>query len=644
MRRIIPLLCLLLAVCAVAWAEDDLAGVWSFSGGGEVMGMGFRLSADGTGEWLDTQDQHTPAKHLQATGRGFTWTVEDGNFIAVERDTGAAHSYPWSRQDGSIHFASGDGGGFYVRLDERAMRAEIKQKQESGTATEFDLLALDYLDDALEQKLAEGLGLRSVNAAVSWDTDKPGITVDAWHVEQDVSVWLQFTPEAVRAYATDQPWAGMQEEDVAQQSFRCTKGAGGSGSYYSMASWMLDNALRDMRSEQRLRRSLDGSDAAGVTDSLERALADHASGAFQRIVAGMGFTLEDVSLEENSLSARLLDTASNRVFDFSLTPYYETVTLVDESREAPLSHQFYVQAGESVYDWLAQARDSLLAWEQQYARPSLPARLEGRILTFPKGKSYDVYRGPGAGYGRSANGKARVSTGGPITVYGLWNDWLLISYDISGDQARFGWIDAAKLPESVLSACPELQFAWDTMEYRLGVLLDDTPLTDDPQRSRMAFAVLPKAASLHCLGIWQDWMLVEGFLEGQLVMGFVPADAVDLEHGYADDARFVIENAVSWPESDIRAAMEAVRRVYGQNAGAHLLEVRYPEEENAPDNRWWRIREAHPDIQFMRLYATVDDISYYDFEISVDGVARDLIVYCERVPGGDWQAGIGGYE
>ena len=36
--------------------------------------------------------------------------------------------------------------------------------------------------------------------------------------------------------------------------------------------------------------------------------------------------------------------------------------------------------------------------------------------------------------------------------------------------------------------------------------------------------------------------------------------------------------------------------------------------------------------------------SYYDFEIYVDGVARDLIVYCERVPGGDWQAGIGGYE
>ena len=644
MKKLLILLCLLLMIPS-ARAESDLVGVWSFAGGGEVMGMGFRLNGDGTGEWLDTQDEHTPAKHLRATGSGFTWKEENGNFITVEQETGAAHSHPLSRQEKSIHFASGDGGGFYVRFDEQAMQAEIKEKQEKGTATEFDLLVADYLDDTLEERLAEELGLRSVNAAVDWYTESPSIAVDAWHLQKDVSVWLQFTPEALLAYATDRPWEGMLEEDMARQDIQCAEGEASSGRYYSMAAWVLDTALRDLGSEVRLRRGVEDGDTAGVTDSLEKAAADYASGAFKQVMEGMGFMLEDAQLEENRLSARLLDTGSDRLFDFSLTPYYETVTLLDDAAEVPLSHQLYVHAGESVYDWLAQARDSLLAMEQQYdAMGLLPVKLEGKDIAFPKGKSYDVYRGPGKGYGRGANGKARVSTGGPIAVYGIWNNWLLVSYDVSQEQARFGWIDAANVPESVLSACSELQFTMDTAEYRLGILTGDTPLTDDPQRSRAVFDTLPKGASLHCLGVWQDWMLVEGFRGERLVMGFVPAGAVDLAHGYTADTQFVIENAVSWPESEIRAAMEAVCAAYSQQPGARLLELRYPEEENTPVNRWWRPSEAHPDIEFMRLYAAVDDIAYYDFEITSCGVARDLVVYCQRAPGGDWQGDIGGYE
>ena len=82
MKKLLILLCLLLMIPS-ARAESDLVGVWSFAGGGEVMGMGFRLNGDGTGEWLDTQDEHTPAKHLRATGSGFTWKEENGNFITA---------------------------------------------------------------------------------------------------------------------------------------------------------------------------------------------------------------------------------------------------------------------------------------------------------------------------------------------------------------------------------------------------------------------------------------------------------------------------------------------------------------------------------------------------------------------------------
>ena len=53
-------------------SETDLVGTWQFVGGGEIMGYGFRLNADGTGEFLDTDaiGMGTP-KHLQPTGNAF---------------------------------------------------------------------------------------------------------------------------------------------------------------------------------------------------------------------------------------------------------------------------------------------------------------------------------------------------------------------------------------------------------------------------------------------------------------------------------------------------------------------------------------------------------------------------------------------
>ncbi|MBR6955177.1 MAG: hypothetical protein IKH77_09130, partial [Clostridia bacterium] len=49
--------------------ESDLIGAWQFVGGGELMGFGFRLNADGTGQSLDSEDmEHCPPKHLHETG------------------------------------------------------------------------------------------------------------------------------------------------------------------------------------------------------------------------------------------------------------------------------------------------------------------------------------------------------------------------------------------------------------------------------------------------------------------------------------------------------------------------------------------------------------------------------------------------
>ena len=86
MKRFVSILLLIMmafALCSLSAAlaehvtESDLIGAWQFVGGGELMGYGFRLNADGTGQWLESEDmEHCPPKHLHETGDGFpgSWT------------------------------------------------------------------------------------------------------------------------------------------------------------------------------------------------------------------------------------------------------------------------------------------------------------------------------------------------------------------------------------------------------------------------------------------------------------------------------------------------------------------------------------------------------------------------------------------
>ena len=118
-------ICNLSAGLAEEVTEAELIGTWQFVGGGEVMGYGFRLNADGTGEFLDTEaiGQGTP-KHLQPTGTTFRWQVEDDVFVCTL--SGSSFTHPIARYDHRIHFAEGEGGGFYQKFDEEAIRVEIE--------------------------------------------------------------------------------------------------------------------------------------------------------------------------------------------------------------------------------------------------------------------------------------------------------------------------------------------------------------------------------------------------------------------------------------------------------------------------------------------------------------------------------------
>ena len=131
---------------------------------------------------------------------------------------------------------------------------------------------------------------------------------------------------------------------------------------------------------------------------------------------------------------------------------------------------------------------------------------------------YPVYMGPGKEFGRAANGKAAVSTGSWVQVFGLYDDWLLIHYAVSAEQYRFGWIHRDALPRSQPIAALPLVFG-DIVNG------DDVTLTDDPLNSRVPIVTLPcKWHELEYLAqLGEDYSLVRTVVDGKTWWGFIPS-------------------------------------------------------------------------------------------------------------------------
>ena len=263
---------------------------------------------------------------------------------------------------------------------------------------------------------------------------------------------------------------------------------------------------------------------------------------------------------------------------------------------------------------------------------------------FSKNKRYDVYQGPGAEYGRSGGGKGVVSTNGAINCYGTHNGWLLIEYEISKNKHRYGWISLNALPSSQANAYDRLNFSKDKMSMHIcGVLTQDAVLTDDPFYSKNAVKQLPAGTSVFMLMRDKDFLLVEGFLGKERFMGFVPAAAVDMKYGYAEKAVFSIDEAKTYAEADIYAAMEAVKdAVYEHFSGTGLLSVSYIEKESTDPTAWWQPEEENR--EGVKLFADLSSMNLYEFEIAAYGIAREYRFILYREKGGEWQVGNWGYE
>ncbi len=187
--------------------------------------------------------------------------------------------------------------------------------------------------------------------------------------------------------------------------------------------------------------------------------------------------------------------------------------MVDENRAAELSVDIKVKDAEQVPDVLTTTGG---------------LRLRGQAIPFPDDFTYEVYSGPGESYLRGGNGKALVSTGGEIHVYGVENGWALIRYDISGSRQRYGYIPAITLPHMYADSKRIKLVNFEALAED-AVILRNTYITDDPHGSKEQLCkVQAGTVGILYLGtLNEDWAYVQ-FVNGEGVplRGFMPTHDV----------------------------------------------------------------------------------------------------------------------
>ena len=645
------------------YSELALVGAWQFVGGGELMGYGFRLNADGTGRWLDSEDmEHCPPKHLHETGDSFTWQLDGDSFIC-RNSQGTVTRYTLEQADFRILFTEEEAGGFYARFDEEAIRAEIEDRMGRGEMTEFDALVMDYLDDTLEPTLAECLNLRDVNARVDWYSEEKSVIVEAWQLDEDDAVTSRFTESdtTVSIGTSESTWftnSGVRINPTADRYYQAARAALDQATEIQAEQQMLTGDVtpsgRELQpGEAEIMAEIEQKRADGIAEAFDNLAMDAMDGTMTARLEAMGLT--EISTRVNwEGSPRFIlawgwDSETHFRVALRFTPCAIGVCVGDEVGDVtqiPVSwYENYLRNPEiEIYENAYRLIQSelALASQQQQTLFSMPG-LTGYVGQFPKGKTYEVYRGPGQNYGRSATGKASVSTNDTIMVYGVRGGWMLISYGISGGHTRYGWISTSGLPASMFEYCPELIFPGDDgTDYVYATVRQNARVVDVLESDQDFIYPLQPGDSIHCLAEMNGCVLVETYAYEEPYWGFVRWDDLDTRHGYAFTMK-TIEPSSVWSAEEICAAMQAVADAYtGRAAGHTLISLRYSDEDNSAEN--WP-SDVPDGIEWMKLYGTARSISYNDFEIAgSDGTAEDLAFYVWREPGGEWVGGIGGYE
>jgi len=163
--------------------------------------------------------------------------------------------------------------------------------------------------------------------------------------------------------------------------------------------------------------------------------------------------------------------------------------------------------------------------------PTPPAEVVNRprgfdYVNLQGGQKYAVYSAPSTGAYRAANGKATVSTNGPVYALGQDGGWMLMLYDANNSgQYRVGYIEIAKIKGKK----PALDtLSWD---YSPVEVMVSTTLTDDPALTGRAMATLPAGTRVTYLSTMyntQAWDYIETTVNGQTARGFVPSGTLSI--------------------------------------------------------------------------------------------------------------------
>lgn len=121
-----------------------------------------------------------------------------------------------------------------------------------------------------------------------------------------------------------------------------------------------------------------------------------------------------------------------------------------------------------------------------------------------------VYSAPDAASYRSAGGKASVSLGGDMTIYGTVDGWTLIGYEVSPRTGRIGYVQKALGEEPLAFVEVPLRAAAATF------------LTDDPFVSQYAQVEIPEGAKMMGLSQCGEYYAYVEYEADKLYRGFVP--------------------------------------------------------------------------------------------------------------------------
>ena len=143
--------------------------------------------------------------------------------------------------------------------------------------------------------------------------------------------------------------------------------------------------------------------------------------------------------------------------------------------------------------------------------------------SFGANQNLNVYSAPGTSSYRGANGKAYVSTNGPVYVAGWDGNWLLVMYETNSGGVRVGYVRKGDISGSITAS--SLVF-----DYTVRTLSRSATLTDDPVTGSTAIAQLSSGTQVTYLAAYSygtSWAYVETTVGGQAARGFIPASALN---------------------------------------------------------------------------------------------------------------------